>query len=264
MGMETWVELSNYGETIRGMLHRPVGAGPHPAVLFLHGLGGNRIEANRLFVRAARILAKQGIAALRIDFRGAGESDGEAEARSVSGHLSDALTAYHFLAEDAQLDRHRLAVLGFSLGGAVAALLAGELAGSDLPEPAALVLWAAVADLKALVLPWLSPELRAQLEAGEPVPWGAELLGPAYYHDVLHLEPVEAFRRYGGPVLVVHGEADETVPPAQAQAWGRAREGVELALLPGAGHTFDSLAASRELLERTASWLVRQLTPTTG
>ncbi|NMA72022.1 MAG: alpha/beta fold hydrolase, partial [Firmicutes bacterium] len=134
MGMETWVELSNYGETIRGTLHRPVGAGPHPAVLFLHGLGGNRIEANRLFVRAARILAKQGIAALRIDFRGAGESDGEAEARSVSGHLSDALTAYHFLAEDAQLDRHRLAVLGFSLGGAVAALLAGELAGSDLPE----------------------------------------------------------------------------------------------------------------------------------
>lgn len=260
--MEAYVELTNYGETIRGVLHLPEGEGPHPAVLFLHGLGGHRIEAHRLFVKAARNLAARGIGALRIDFRGAGESDGDAADQSLSSELSDARAAYAYLVQEARVEPKRLAVLGLSMGGAVAALLAGQLAGSDLPEPAALVLWAAVAELQSFFLPRLTPELKAQLEAGEPIVWGGEKLGPAFYRDVLHLKPLEAFRRYRGPVLVVHGEADETVPLDHARAWAQVRPDVETLLIPGASHTFGSPEAEGRVLEATARWLVTELLST--
>src|SRR5690554_3899245 len=114
--MEQPVELTNYGETIRGVLHLPARQEPVPAVLFLHGLGGSRVEAHRIFVKQARLLAEEGVAALRIDFRGTRESDGDAADRSISSEVSDARTAYGFLAEHPAIDRNRLAVLGLSLG----------------------------------------------------------------------------------------------------------------------------------------------------
>nr|WP_269433402.1 alpha/beta fold hydrolase [Limnochorda pilosa] len=244
---------------MRGVLHLPEGPGPHPAVLCLHGLGGHRIEAHRLFVKLARSLADHDLAALRIDFRGAGESDGEAAERSISSELSDARTAYAHLAGHPSVDRTRLAVLGLSLGGAVAALLAGETEGSDLPPPAALVLWSAVADLQELFLPAVTPEARARLEGGDPVVWGAEEVGPAFYQDLLHLEPLAGFARHRGPALVVHGEGDGVVPPGQARRWGQVRGGVDVVLVPGAGHTFERPDWEREVLEVTVRWLVKRL-----
>lgn len=63
---------------------------------------------------------------------------------------------------------------------------------------------------------------------------------------------------------MVHGEADETVPLEHARAWGRVREDVEPLLIPGAGHTYDSLAAEGQVLEATGRWLAQQLSPAAG
>ena len=74
--------------TLRGLLHRPDGAEPAPVVLLLHGFTGQHIEQDRLFVQAARALAAAGFAALRFDFYGSGDSDGDFEEFTVESELA--------------------------------------------------------------------------------------------------------------------------------------------------------------------------------
>ena len=61
-----------------------------PGVLMCHGLAGNKTGRYRLYVHLARELARLGIASLRVDFRGCGDSDGEFSDATVSGFLKDA------------------------------------------------------------------------------------------------------------------------------------------------------------------------------
>ena len=79
---ESDISFSNMDETVIGTLALPDGAGPFPIALLLHGFTGTRHELpvvgteDSMFSRAARWLGERGVASLRIDFRGSGESDG--------------------------------------------------------------------------------------------------------------------------------------------------------------------------------------------
>ncbi|MFA0780897.1 MAG: hypothetical protein RJAPGHWK_002418, partial [Candidatus Fervidibacter sp.] len=78
---EQFVQFEVQGQRVYGMLHLPDGTSDTgkkvPAVAMCHGFTGNRIEAHRLFVKAARHFVQHGIAVLRFDFRGSGESEGD-------------------------------------------------------------------------------------------------------------------------------------------------------------------------------------------
>ena len=63
------------GNTLRGIVTLP-GEGRYPAVLNLHGFGGNMSGYKALHVSMARELAAAGIGCVRFDFYGNGESDG--------------------------------------------------------------------------------------------------------------------------------------------------------------------------------------------
>ena len=87
-------------ERLHGMLHLPVNAAaPHPCVLMLHGFTGTSIEPHRLFVLMARAFASAGIAALRFDFRGSGQSEGFFSDMTLTRELEDALAAIKLLEE---------------------------------------------------------------------------------------------------------------------------------------------------------------------
>ncbi len=133
--------ILHQGQRIAAMAHIPEGNGPHPAVMMLHGFTGDKVESHYLFVKTARALAQAGFVALRFDFRGSGESEGRFQDVTIPGEIEDALTVLSWLAEQPYVDVDRLGVLGLSMGGCVAA----HVAGAD-PRIKALVLWAAVAD----------------------------------------------------------------------------------------------------------------------
>ena len=59
---------------VAATLSMPDGAGPFPAVLMLHGFGSSRDEVGGMYAAEAAALASAGIASLRIDFRGFGQS----------------------------------------------------------------------------------------------------------------------------------------------------------------------------------------------
>ncbi len=137
------VVFENAGQRLFGMFHipEPPHAPPFPAVVMLHGFAGHKIEPHRLFVKAARRFAAEGILALRFDFRGCGESDGDSEDLSIEGEIGDAKAALALVRGRGDVRRECVGLLGMSLGGSIAACVAGAERGAVR----CLVLWAAVA-----------------------------------------------------------------------------------------------------------------------
>ena len=136
------VAVPSKGAHINGVLLKAAGRGPHPAVLLLHGLPGN--EQNLDLAQAMR---RDGWDVLTIHYRGAWGSPG---AFTFAHCLEDAASALVWLrAPDGGgaegVDRRRIAIVGHSMGGFMAALTAGQdqdLLGAALISPADISAWA--------------------------------------------------------------------------------------------------------------------------
>jgi dienelactone hydrolase len=119
--METFVQFRNQkGQWLRGMMHRAAGTTGRrlgPGVIFFHGFTGDRMESHWIFVKCARALAQAGIASLRFDFYGSGESDGDFREVTLRGEISDARVAVEFFRRQKGIDPQRVGLLGISLGG---------------------------------------------------------------------------------------------------------------------------------------------------
>jgi dienelactone hydrolase len=107
------------GWTIYGSLHLPARASTEraaPAALLLHGAGHDRDAfASYIYPGMAQILASQGIAALRIDWRGRGQSIGHLEYHSFTDEQRaniylDVKAGLNFMASQPEIDGDRLAI----------------------------------------------------------------------------------------------------------------------------------------------------------
>lgn len=109
------------------MLARPAKPGGTGCVL-LAPLADERKSSIRAMVEIARALAASGIAALRIDYRGTGDSSGNSLETSLASMTEDAAAAADYLRKECGCGK--VALAGLRLGGAVA-LLAAAQAGAD-------------------------------------------------------------------------------------------------------------------------------------
>jgi len=118
------IEITNKeGRILRGYLTLPEEFNGD-LVLMYHGFTGNKTEHAGHFRNLSRLLAAEKIASLRMDFSGNGESDGE-----FSDFTFDTLIAEANLMLDYAKtisDVKRVMLLGFSMGGAVAAMVAAK------------------------------------------------------------------------------------------------------------------------------------------
>lgn len=242
------------GEQVVGMLHVPDGHGPFPAVAFCHGFTGNKGEAHRLFVQVARAMAGSGIAALRFDFRGSGDSAGEFSTMTVAGEVADARAALRFLRRRRGIDAGRIGLLGMSMGGMVACL-----ALADDPGVRAVVLWNPVAHPKALCEARYSEQSRQQLATLGVADWYGWAVGERFIEELMTVDPLSAAARIAAPVLIVQATDDQTVPRACAEDYRRAMEGagraVSVHFVEGADHTFSSLAWTLEAMAASLAWM---------
>lgn len=244
------VTFTSGGQQVVGMFHVPKKK-PAPAVLFLHGFTGNKAEAHRLFVVTARRLTAAGFACLRFDFRGSGDSAGEFSDMCISTELADAKAAFRFLGERREVEPHRVGVLGMSMGGMVGALLLG-----DEPRIRAGVLWCPVADFGALVRSNRSYMRTQNYRKNKIIDYGGWPIGAQFVDDGKRHRPVEALARSMAPILIIHGDADQTVPVAESALYttARARE-----IIPGADHAFTNLAWTEQVVSCSALWLQAHL-----
>jgi uncharacterized protein len=247
------------GTQLVGMLHTPARlAGPAPGVLFLHGFTGSKVEAHRMFVKAARALAKKGFVCLRFDFRGSGDSGGEFQRMTLSGEVADARAALRWLRARKEVDLGRVGLVGMSMGGAVAAHLLGE----DLLLRAA-VLWAPVGNTRRLVESRLTPEQKGELSRSGLVDLDGWLVGRSCVDDMMHRDPLRAISGCRAAVLLIHGDGDETVPVSDTHEYLEAlRDGesrVEASIIRGADHTFAAAPWEAQLIGETVGWLTARM-----
>lgn len=256
--MEKQISLTVDRLRLYGMLHLPEVEPPFPALALFHGFGGTRVEPHRLFVKTSRLLAREGVASLRLDFRGSGESEGDFQSMTLSGEIKDAKAALDFLRSQPGVNLERMGILGLSMGGYVAASVAAQ----D-PSLKALVLWAASAR-GARYFPHyvhLSGKNRKEWETAGERDFGGNVLSSAFLQDGLALpDPLPTLRSFPGKALVLHGEADASVPAEEAQIFKKTLgDKAEVHMIKGSDHTFNKASWEKEVLETTLSWVKRHL-----
>jgi len=116
-----YVRIPSGGDMMNGVLYTASGAGPHPAVLLLHGFPGN--EQNLDLAQAIR---RAGIDVLTLHYRGAW---GSPSSFSFAHAIQDSDAAVAFLRANAakyHLNPQRIFVAGHSMGGFMAASVAAH------------------------------------------------------------------------------------------------------------------------------------------
>ncbi len=246
------VTLESNGQKVFAIFHVPKNfQPPFPAVLLCHGFGGNKSGKSRLFVKLSERLAEAGIASLRFDFRGAGDSEGSFQETTIQTLLQDAEAAFHFLSQHAAIDSRRLGLLGRSLGGMIAILTAPQCGGIK-----ALALWAPVFDAK----PWFS-------KTGQEVKQ-FEHLGERLHQDFITqfalvdtqaaLEVLDSV-----PLLHIQGEQDKAVEKYHVEQYEKTRKDVapitKFILLEKMDHEFSDPEKQELILKETVAHFLKYL-----
>jgi alpha/beta superfamily hydrolase len=253
--------LENKGEKIFGILHRPLHLRHVPAIVICPGFAGNKCGKFRIFVTLGKELAKQGIAVLRFDYRGAGDSEGEFHDITLEGKISDTLKCLDFLANDPQIDSSRLGLLGRSLGGVIAVLAARRYQAIK-----SLALWAPVFRSDPWRELWESFKSNQQLDQAKQdilrnLP--ANLPNLEFLSQFFRLNLQDELEKIKHiPLLHIHGEQDRIVRIEHAKDFERVRTGVDntrFVQLPKSDHDFSDFGEQAIAIQETCQWYQQTL-----
>jgi dienelactone hydrolase len=215
------VTVESDGWELAGTLNADAAAAaPQPAAILLHRAAGSRAEYEVL----AEELAARGIASLRLDLRGHGDSTNlgtfipeQRETRVINQDAwRDVGAAFDVLAESDRFDADRIAVLGASYSGERAARAYRE----DLMSPAAMV-----------------------------------MMGPGDFSD----ESVDGVDESGIPWLFVASEDEIHWVGLVVDALRERSATAEIRMLPGDAHASRILAAHPEMNAEIADWIADKL-----
>lgn len=117
------VRFSNGESSLGGTLLKPLGPGPHPALVMIHGSGPVTRDAQ---IPYADVFVRNGVAVLVHDKRGTGASTGNWARATFDDLAGDALAAVALLKARPDINPHQIGLQGNSLGGWVAPLAASR------------------------------------------------------------------------------------------------------------------------------------------
>ncbi len=228
-------EIYFYSDGLRlaGSLHLPARKHP-PVVIGCHGLYSSRRSPKQIAL--ADGCCKLGIAYLRFDHRGCGDSQGDFERdTSLEARCRDLAAAAAFIRERADMGQC-IGLFGSSMGGAVCLNAAGEL------------------DIRTLVT-FAAPVCSDLGEKNRP-PEGLRREPSAIFLDSAKRQ-FDITPRLAGiaNILIVHGQADDVVPVAHArEIYRRAGEPKKLVIQPGGDHPMSDASHQQAFMEAALQW----------
>lgn len=203
---------SSDGVKLAGVWHIP-SSPTSKTIVLAHGLTVDKDE-DGIFVDIANLLAENGFAVFRFDFRGHGESEGKQEDMTIAGELMDL---------DAAVDEvqnkgfTKVGLLGASFGGGIATLYAAE----NPDKIKALCLWNPCLNYDHIfinpITPWLKDKkekIKTQLEEKGWAEVGSRnfKLGKALFDEMSSTFPFEEMKKIKIPTIIIHPDKDSYVP----------------------------------------------------
>ena len=262
------IRIPANGFSLAGTISKPANAtGKLPAVILVSGSEPTDRDENvfgiPIFGQIADALADAGFIVLRYDKRGVGQSGGRTEAARLEHFAEDAKAAVKAMSERKDVDRKRLAVIGHGEGGWVALMAAKDnkvtavglistvaVTGRELnlyqvthglerstrtesEQQATIDLQKKIQQAVVTGLGW------DQINVSEAIRHQADT---PYFQSFLTLDPAKLMKDVDQPVLIVEGERDTQLPPANAEkleTLAKARKKavpVRLVKIPGINH----------------------------
>jgi dienelactone hydrolase len=254
--------------SLAGTLLVPKTGTRHPAAVMITGSGlqtrDQRIQLPGLeqyvpFRQIAERLAANGVAVLRMDDRGIGESTGREtlENATTTSLAEDTRAQVAWLRTRKDIDANRIVVIGHSEGASIAAMI-----GASDPKLAAVVMMAGVAKRGADVsfeqqedmlrsdptMPEATKQTlrEKQKEVVKTVLAGGDIPGEktnAWIREYFAYDPLPTARKVKQPLLILQGERDRQVYEAHAQLLADAVRGagnrdVTVKVFPTLNHLF--------------------------
>ncbi len=227
-----------------------------PMVVFCHGFSGRK--EGPLFELVADTLQAHGIASIRFDFNGHGESEGEFVDMTVPNEIEDAKKVVEYVSNLSYVSS--LAIAGHSQGGVVASMLAGKLS-EELGRPAfkAVALMAPAAVLRDDAIRGSTMGKQYDpFNPGEYVElWGGLKLGAEFIRTAFSLPIYETAAKYQGSALIIHGNADRVVPYTYGERFHEIWPNSELVIQEYYDHGFtQNMYRTTDIV---SEYLIRQL-----
>lgn len=222
-----------------------------PMVVLCHGFMGNM--QSDLLIKIAELLQERGIASIRFDFNGHGQSEGRFQDMTVLNEIVDAKKVIEYVTALPYVSS--VAIAGHSQGGVVAAMTAGEL-GAEKIKSVVLLAPAAVLRDDAIRGSTMGATYDP-FNPGEYVELFRGLkLGAEYIRTAFSMPIYETSAGYKGPALIIHGTGDRVVPYTYGERFHQLWEGSELIILDRADHGFSKqtnevAASSADFLSKT-------------
>jgi len=237
------------GEQLAGALEIPAGQILQYAV-FTHCFTCSKdyIAVHRL----SKILAEYGIAVLRFDFTGLGESAGDFSETSFTTNMADIVSAADFLRREYQAPS---ALIGHSLGGAAALLT-----GSRIAEVTSVATLAAPSGAKHLqrVLEPARPEIEARGQAVVSIAGRPFVIKKNFLEDISAVNIESALRHFNKRLLVIHSQADKTVAIENAyDIFNAAPSNKSMLTLDNADHLLTNRDDAEYVGIMLANWLLQ-------
>ncbi len=246
------VEFTNDdGETLAGVLDTPAQK-PRAYALFAHCFTCSRNL--KAATHIARTLNDAGIAVLRFDFTGLGDSEGEFAATSFSNNVADLLAAARFLEQEFTAPA---LLIGHSLGGT--ALL---LAAADIPSAVAVATIAAPSHPSHVVSQFAGAVDDIKASGAAEVELGGRRFNiQRHFLDDLERHPLpDSIGALRKALLILHSPLDETVSIDHAsELFTAAKHPKSFLSLDKADHLLSSASDSRYAGRVLAAWADKYL-----
>jgi len=241
--------------TLAATLTIPQGKGPFPGVLLITGSGpqdrDESLMQHKPFLILSDYLTRHGIVVLRADDRGTAKSTGVFATATTADFATDVEAGIAYLKTRAEVDPHKIGLIGHSEGGVIAPMVAARnkdvafivmMAGTGVPGDEILVAQGeaiAVASGKApdeaakdavkkremLKLvetekdeAVLEKELKEKMAGDVPeaqAGFAVKQLTSPWFRYFLAYDPATALRKVTCPVLAINGSLDKQVLPSQ-------------------------------------------------
>jgi len=215
-------------------------------VIQLHGFTSAKDRIHN--IQAAEAMRDAGCATLRFDLYGHGESDGEFRKHTLYKWISNTMAVIDWAREAGFQDIY---LSGHSQGGLVAAVVAGmeadRIKGLILRAPAFMIPQGA-RDGKLLGLEFDPNHIPDVIDVIKGLVLDGNYIRVA---QTIHVE--EAMDRYSGPVLILHGDQDDTVPPEDSGKAAERYRNCKLIVMKGETHHFDRYP--EKMMEHIREWM---------